>query len=90
MKTMTMTMTTGNTKSDIASDCFEVQRYYDINPSSFFMIHKEGVHCELCHDADHLGQSTEVDGKVYDVCCAIEWAVERITNPPYHKKPTAP
>lgn len=79
-------MTTGTINSVSPSklvSCFKVVDYYDIKPNSYFIISKEGLHCELCHESGQLSKTTTIGDKTYEVCCAVEWAVDRITNPFY-------
>lgn len=81
-----MMTTTGITNSVISNrlqSCFKVSEYYAFTPSSFYMMEKDGTHCELCHAEETIGQSVTISERQYDVCCAVAWAVDKLRYPRY-------
>lgn len=75
-----MPTTTGLTNSDTSVDCYTVVAHYGIDPKSSFMLSKEGMHCEPCHYFNNFPDKTEIEGRVYRICCAVQWALEQIRH----------
>lgn len=75
-----LTTTTGLINSTISVDCYEVVKHYEIDPNAHFLLRKDGLHCEPCHYFQNSPHKTTIGERTYEICCAVNWALEQIRH----------